>query len=95
MLLDAMEYAGATPSPAQAIRLREHAENGTLGPHVMERVMNEEKPNQKEKISLRYEEARRYIPPNVPYHKTGEYILKALAFYKEHAERRTGERGSR
>ena len=61
MLVEAMEYADCTPSHAQAIRLRAFSKDGTLGPHVMENVMSEEKPNQREKISLRYADARRYI----------------------------------
>lgn len=95
MLVEAMAYADCTPSHAQAIRLRAFSKDGTLGPHVMENVMNEEKPNQREKISLRYEEARKYIPSNVPYAKTGEYIMKALEFYQRHLERQKSDRGAR
>ena len=95
MLVEAMAYADCTPSHAQAIRLRAFSKDGTLGPHVMENVMNEEKPNQREKISLRYDEARRYIPSNVPYAKTGEYIMKALEFYQRHLERQKSDRGAR
>ena len=95
MLVEAMEYADCTPSHAQAIRLRAFSKDGTLGPHVMENVMSEEKPNQREKISLRYADARRYIPSDVPYNKTGEYIMKALEFYQRHLERQRNDRGSR
>ena len=95
MLVEAMEYADCTPSHAQAIRLRAFSKDGTLGPHVMENVMSEEKPNQREKISLRYADARRYIPSDVPYNKTGEYIMKALEFYQRHQERQRNDRGSR
>ena len=95
MLVEAMAYADCTPSHAQSIRLRAFSKDGTLGPHVMENIMNEEKPNQREKISLRYEDARRYIPSNVPYAKTGEFIMKALEFYQKHLERQKSDRGSR
>ena len=95
MLVEAMEYADCTPSHAQAIRLRAFSKDGTLGPHVMENVMSEEKPNQREKISLRYADARRYIPSDVPYNKTSEYIMKALEFYQRHLERQRNDRGSR
>ena len=95
MLVEAMEYADCTPSHAQAIRLRAFSKDGTLGPHVMENVMSEEKPNQREKISLRYADARRYIPSDVPYNKTGEYIMKALEFYQRHREQQRNDRGSR
>ena len=95
MLVEAMEYADCTPSHAQAIRLRAFSKDGTLGPHVMENVMSEEKPNQREKISLRYDEARKYIPSSVPYNKAGEYIMKALEFYHRHLERQKYDRGDR
>lgn len=95
MLVEAMEYADCTPSHAQAIRLRAFSKDGTLGPHVMENVMSEEKPNQREKISLRYADARRYIPSDVPYNKTSEYIMKALEFYQRHLERQRNDRESR
>lgn len=87
MLIAAMDYAQCTPSHAQAIRLRAFSQDGTLGPHVIENIMNEEKPNQKERISIRYDDARKYIPSNVPYNKTGEYIMKALEFYQNHLAR--------
>ena len=95
MLIDAMEYAQCTPSHAQAIRLRAFSKDGTLGPHVMENIMNEEKPNQKERISIRYDDARKYIPSNVPYNKTGEYIMKALEFYQNHLARQKDGRDGR
>ena len=49
--------------------------------------MCEEKPNQKEKVSIRYEDARKYIPSSVPYKDTGAFILKALEYYHRHLER--------
>ena len=42
--------------------------------------MSEEKPNQKEKINIKYEDARKFIPASVPYDKTGDYIMKALEY---------------
>jgi len=95
MLVEAMEYSQCTPSHAQAIRLRAFSNDGTLGPHVMENVMNEEKPNQREKISLRYADARKYIPSHVPYNQTREYIMKALEYYHNHVERQRNDRGAR
>ena len=95
MLMEAIEYAQCTPSHAQAIRLRAFSRDGTLGPHVMENIMNEEKPNQKERISVRYEDVRKYIPSHVPYNKTSEYIMKALDFYQRYQERQKKDRGDR
>ena len=88
MLVDAMDLTESTPSHAQAIRLRAFSKDGVLGPHIIENVMMEEKPNQKEKISISYQDARQYIPKDVPYHETKNYILKALEFYRDHNQER-------
>ena len=86
-LLPAMELADATPSHAQAIKMRKFSQDGKLTPEVIESIMCEEKPNQKEKGSIRYEDARKYIPSSVPYKDTGAFILKALEYYHRHLER--------
>lgn len=77
----------STPSHAQAIKLRTFSKEGKLSPAVIESIMCEEKPNQKEKINIKYAEARKYIPSSVPYEQTGAYILKALEYYHRHLER--------
>ena len=77
----------ATPSHTQAIKLRAFSKEGKLSPAVIESIMCEEKPNQKEKINIKYAEARKYIPSSVPYEQTGAYILKALEYYHRHLER--------
>ena len=77
----------ATPSHAQAIKMRNFSKEGKLTPEVIESIMFEEKPNQREKINIRYEDARRYIPSSVPYEKTGDYIMKALEYYHRYQER--------
>ncbi len=86
-LVEAMDLAMATPSHAQAIKMRNFSREGKLTPEVIESIMCEEKPNQREKINIRYEDARRYIPSSVPYDKTGEFIMKALEYYHRHLER--------
>ena len=92
-LLPIMEQADATPSHAQAIKLRKFSEEGKLTPEVIESIMTEEKPNQKAKINLKYDDCRKFIPQSVPYEKTGEYIMKALEYYHRYQERqRNGAR---
>ena len=86
-LMEAMSFADATPSLAQAIKMKEFSKNGKLTPEVIESIMSEEKPNQKDKISIRTEKLRRFIPSNVPYNKTEDYIMKALEYYHRYQER--------
>lgn len=86
-LIPIMEQADATPSHAQAIKLRKFSEEGKLTPEVIESIMTEEKPNQRAKINLKYDDCRKFIPQTVPYEKTGEYIMKALEYYHRYQER--------
>ena len=94
-LLPAMELADATPSHAQAIKMRQFSQDGKLTPEVIESIMCEEKPNQKEKVSIRYEDARKYIPSSVPYKDTGAFILKALEYYHRYQERQKSRNDAR
>ena len=89
-LAEAIDYADCTPSHTQAIRMRAFSKDGNLGSHVIENILNEEKPNQVEKISLKYNDAKRFIPSSVPIQKAGEYIMKALEFYQRYQERQRG-----
>ena len=86
-LLSTIEETDATPSHAQAIKMRRFSKEEKLTPEVIESIMCEEKPNQKPKISVKYDDVKRFIPSNVSYEKTGEYILKALEFYHRHLMR--------
>ena len=87
VLLEAMSFTDATPSLAQAIKMKDFSKNGKLTPEVIESIMSEEKPNQKEKFSFKAERLRRYIPSSVPYSKTEDYVVKALEHYQRFLER--------
>ena len=86
-LIEAIELADGTPSHAQAIKMRKFSEEGKLSPEVIEAIMMEEKPNQKEKFTFKAERIRQYIPKSVPYEKTEEYVFKALEHYQRFLER--------
>ena len=81
-LLNSISYNDATPSLPQAIRLKEFSKAGKLSAEVIEAILGEEKPNQKEKISFKAERLRPYIPSSVPLDKTEDYIIKALEYYQ-------------
>ena len=86
-LLAAIEETDATPSHAQAIKMRKFSKEEKLTPEVIESIMCEEKPNQKPKISVKYDDVKRFIPSNISYEKTSDFILKALEFYHRHLMR--------
>ena len=87
-LHEAMEFTDATPSLAQAIKLKAFSQDHTLGPHVIEALLSEEKPNQREKLSFRADRLKPYLPKNISAQQTEDYILKALEHYKRWQERR-------
>lgn len=86
-LLETITYADATPSLAQAIKMKEFSKNGKLSADVIESIMGEEKPNQKEKFTFKADRLRQFIPTSVPYEKTEDYVLKALEYYHRYQER--------
>lgn len=86
-LIEAMDIADATPSHAQTIKMRRFSEEGKLSPEVIESIMTEEKPNQKEKFTFKAERLRQFIPKSIPYDKTEDYVCKALEHYQRYLER--------
>ena len=94
-LHEAMEYADATPSLAQAIKHKAFSQDKTLGPHVIEALLSEEKPNQREKFSFRADRLRRFIPESVPFSQTEDFVCKALEHYQQFLERQRKDRGDR
>ena len=87
-VVDEIDNTQATPSHAQTIRMRKFAEEGKLTTEVIQAIMGEEKPNQKERIVLRGDMVRKYIPKSVPISQTEDYVCKALEFYGRHLQKR-------
>ena len=86
-LLEIISYQDATPSLAQAIKMRNFSKNGKLSEDVIESIMCEEKPNQREKISFQASRLRKFIPASISSPKqTEEYVLSALEYYQRYLE---------
>ena len=84
MVFKQIEICECTPSHAQTIRMRKISENGGLNSAMIEDIMLEEKPNQREKVSVSYDKVRKFIPESVPFEETGSYIMDALEFYQKY-----------
>ena len=80
-LLDNIEMEACTPSHDQTLRMRNLLRQNKLTPEVITMIMQEEKPNQKEKIILRDDRTRTLLPKNLPVSQREEYIIKALEHY--------------
>ena len=86
-LLEAMEYNDATPSLAQAIKMKKFMQDGKLTDEVIQSIMQEEKPNQREKPAFRDERITKLIPKTVPKGQETDFVVKALEFYNRHLQR--------
>ena len=86
-LLETISYEDATPSLAQAIKMKNLSRAGQLSADAILVIMCEKKPNQAEKISFRTDNLKPYIPKNYTPQQTEEFILKALEHYNRHLER--------
>ena len=95
-LHDAIGFTDATPSHYQTIRMRKFADEGKLTEEVIEAIMSEEKPNQKEKSPFRDDRIERAIPKTVPKEQQCEFVLKAIEHYTLFLQRsRSRDRGAR
>ena len=87
-LYDTMEREDCTPSLAQAIKMKEFSRDGKLTEEVILSIMQEEKPNQREKPAFRDERITRLIPKSIPRGQKTDFVIRALEFYNRHLQRR-------
>ena len=90
-LLEAMGYNDATPSLAQAIKMKKFNQDGKLTNEVIQSIMQEEKPNQKEKPAFKDERITKLIPKSIPRGQETDFVVKALEFYNRHLQRQRGQ----
>ncbi|WP_028044430.1 ParB/RepB/Spo0J family partition protein [Candidatus Stoquefichus massiliensis] len=67
-----------TPSHAQAIRMKELSRENRLDENVIYSIISEEKPNQKEKLSIKMEDIDKYFPRGFTPKEKEKVILKLL-----------------
>jgi ParB family chromosome partitioning protein len=90
-LLEAMGYNDATPSLAQAIKMKKFMQEGKLTDEVIQSIMQEDKPNQKEKPAFKDERITKLIPKSIPRGQETDFVVKALEFYNRHLQRQRGQ----
>ena len=73
-LLEAMSYNDATPSLAQAIKMKKFNQDGKLTDEVIQSIMEEER-------------ITKLIPKTVPKGQEADFVVKALEFYNRHLQR--------
>ena len=61
-LFEAIELEAKTPSLSQAIQMKKLSQAGKLDSDTISKIISEEKPNQREKISFQLDELSKYFP---------------------------------
>jgi ParB family chromosome partitioning protein len=78
MLHKTMDTEDCTPSLAQAQRIKKLSDDGRLNEDVIFTILTEEKPNQKEKLTLNDERFNKYFPKSYTVQQKEELLAKLL-----------------
>ena len=89
VLLNLIEFNGATPSQSQAKYMKKLSQEERLTTEKMEEIMGEQKPNQVEKIKINAEKIQELLPRDIITEKqTEEFIIKCIKEHNHREERR-------
>ena len=90
-VVDLIDETEAFPSHDQAIRMRKAFDEGKLDYNAVDRIMKEEKPNQKPSYKLKYEDIKAYFKPGADFDVVLRDILKGLELLKKQRARENRE----
>ena len=77
-LLDAMDYAQATPSLSQAQRLKKFSKEGNCSLEAMKAIMSEEKKGDLDKVTLKADVLKKYFPKSYTPQQMEAKIISLL-----------------
>jgi len=86
-LLEIMNMQQSTPSLSQAQRMKKLSAEGKLNDEMILQFLSNEKPNQKEKVSIRRERIERYFPKDYTAKQMEDTILKLLEDWQRKRQR--------
>lgn len=89
-LLEAIDSQACTPSHAQAVKMRRFSEEGSLTAALVHSIMEEEKPNQIERISIPKKSISRFFRKGVSTDEVESRIIKALELLEQVEKKRNG-----
>ena len=92
-LFEIIDREDCTPSYSQAFRLHKAFNDHVLTREGLAVVMSEEKPNQREKVSFKYADLRKYFPDSYSVGDIQRYILNLVAkdYQRQHNRSRGGD----
>lgn len=92
-LLEAMDYAQATPSLSQAQRLKKYSQEGKCTFEVMCTVMDEEKKTDIDRVIIKQDVLRKYFPKSYTPKQMEDTIIRLLEqWQRKNRENRNGKR---
>ena len=91
-LFEAVELEDKTPSLSQAIQMKKLSQAGKLDSETISKVISEEKPNQREKISFQLDELSKYFPKKYTPQDIYKRLLKLAQDDYRRRQRNRGER---
>lgn len=77
-LFEAIELEDKTPSFSQAIQMKKFSQAGKLDSDIISKIISEEKPNQREKISFQLDELSKYFPKKFTPQDIYKRLLKLV-----------------
>lgn len=80
-LMTAIDLNDCTPSYAQAVHMHKAVNDGSIDEDMLFEIMAEEKPNQKEKISVPFSVLKGKVPDSYTDRQLQEFIIKAVDHY--------------
>ena len=86
-LVDYIDAESTFPSHEQTIRMKKLSQEGKLDTDTINRIMNEDKPNQKARLKIPMEKLERFFPKGTPQSQVEEEILKAQEIYYRQRKR--------
>ena len=92
-VVDLIDETEAFPSHDQAIRMRKAFDEGKLDYNAVDKIMKEEKPNQKPKIVIPMERVAGVMPKGYTAKQQEDYIVKALEHYQKYLRKQRENAG--
>lgn len=77
-LFEAIELEDKTPSLSQAIQMKKLSQAGKLDSDIISKIISEEKPNQREKISFQIEKLTKFFPKSYTPRDIERKIIKLI-----------------
>ena len=87
LLLDAMDYAQATPSLSQAQRLKKQSQEGTATLESMCEIMNEVKKDDIDRVTFKANDLRKYFPKSYTPQQMEKTIITLLEQWQRRRQR--------